>query len=77
MPATITTAREQEILTLLSKGLTAKEIATDLFISVHTVESHRRNLVHKLEARNTVHMVIKAIRMGVVHDTCDEQYQLQ
>ena len=60
-------SREKEVLSKIVGGLTAKEIASELYISEHTVESHRRNLVQKFQARNTLHMAVKAIRMGVVY----------
>ncbi|MCL4113219.1 UNVERIFIED_CONTAM: hypothetical protein GTU68_032846 [Idotea baltica] len=60
------TTRELEVLSLLSEGKSAKEIASDLYISTHTVESHKRNLIEKINARNTLHMVVKAVRMGMV-----------
>lgn len=60
------TQREYEVLQELSLGSTAKEIAGQLYISEHTVEGHRRSLVLKLGARNTLHMVIKAVRLGLV-----------
>ena len=49
-----TTLREQEILDLLCDGYTNKEIASHLFISQRTVETHRRNLIQKLQVKNTV-----------------------
>jgi DNA-binding NarL/FixJ family response regulator len=46
------TAREREVLRLLSEGLTDREIARALTVSVRTVESHVSNILHKLEVRN-------------------------
>jgi DNA-binding CsgD family transcriptional regulator len=46
------TAREAEILRLVALGKTNKEIATDLVISVHTVERHVQNAYRKISARN-------------------------
>lgn len=53
--------RESEVINLLAQGFTCKEIATVLNISYHTVASHKKNLIEKYDARNTVEMVVKAI----------------
>ena len=58
--------RETEIMGLVAKGLTAGEIAEKLFLSTNTVENHKRNIVRKLDARNTVDAVAKAIRMKLI-----------
>ncbi len=47
------TARELEILEFIASEMTNKEIAGILFISPRTVETHRRNLIHKLKVKNT------------------------
>lgn len=46
--------REIEILRLIERGLMSKEIATELFISVNTVNRHRQNILMKLQANNSV-----------------------
>lgn len=51
------TCRETEILNFIAEEMTNKEIADRLFISPRTVETHRRNLIHKLKVRNTVGLV--------------------
>ena len=48
------TCREMEVLKYLSEEMTNKEIATQLFISPRTVETHKRNLMQKLKVRNAV-----------------------
>ncbi len=53
--------REQEVLKLIASGMTTKEIASRLFISVLTVESHRANLMKKTGARNLAGLVRFAI----------------
>ncbi len=58
------TQREKEILIKLSEGFSSKEIGASLFISQHTVETHKRNLMYKLQARNTVHLAVLAERQG-------------
>lgn len=46
------TMKEIDVVKLISKGLTSKEIATDLFISPRTVETHRHNILKKLKLQN-------------------------
>ncbi len=53
--------REKEIITCVVKGLTNKEIAKELFLSTHTVISHRRNIARKLEIHSTAGLTIYAI----------------
>ncbi len=59
------TAREKEILQLIVNGQTNQEIANALFLSVHTVENYRDNILLKLEVRNTAALVKKALTMGL------------
>jgi DNA-binding NarL/FixJ family response regulator len=54
------TRREVEVLTLLQKGFSAKEIAQKLFISETTVITHKKHLMDKFEARNTAELISKA-----------------
>ena len=58
--------REQEVLKCISEGLKSNEIATKLYISVNTVEFHRKQIMLKLEAKNASDMLIKAIKSGVL-----------
>jgi DNA-binding NarL/FixJ family response regulator len=58
---TILTRRETEVLSLIADGFTNQEIAEKVFISPHTVDSHRKNLLLKLSARNTAELVKIAI----------------
>lgn len=53
--------REKEIITLVTKGLTNKEIADKLYLSVHTVITHRRNIARKLEIHSATGLTIYAI----------------
>lgn len=55
------TDREKEILKLICQGKLTREIADELFISLHTIETHRRNLLRKMEVKNTAQMVKVAI----------------
>ena len=60
------TERETEILHLIQKGLLSKEIAHKLQISIHTVNIHRQNLLHKLEAQNSIEAINKGIGLGIL-----------
>ena len=60
------TNRELQVLQSLSKGLSAKEIAGELSISPLTVEKHKQNMFHKLEARNSTQLILKAERLGLL-----------
>ncbi len=51
------TKREQQILKSISEGKTSAEIADNLFISIITVETHRRNLLQKFKAKNMIELV--------------------
>lgn len=53
--------REKEIISLVVKGLTNKEIAEKLFLSIHTVLTHRRNIARKLEIHSATGLTIYAI----------------
>lgn len=59
-------SREREVLALICKGYTSKEIANHLYIAKGTVESHKRNLLFKMKSKNSVRLVIKAIQKGLV-----------
>ena len=58
--------REKEVLQLIIKEFTTQEIADELFISLKTVESHRSNLLAKLNARNTAGLVRIAIENNLL-----------
>ena len=58
--------REKEVLMLIAEGLTNQQIATQLFISLHTVESHRKNLLIKFEANNTATLIKLAVKYNIV-----------
>ena len=57
--------REKEVLHLIAYEYTAKEIASKLYISRHTVNDHRKNLLAKLNVRNTAGMVRVAFETGI------------
>jgi len=60
------TPREIEILKLISEEYSNPEIAEKLFISIRTVDTHRRNLLEKLQVKNTAGLVRYAIKHGIV-----------
>jgi DNA-binding NarL/FixJ family response regulator len=59
------TPRERELLQLLAEGMTAKQIAAELHVSVKTVETHRRNITQKLGAASVAELIKYAIREGL------------
>jgi DNA-binding NarL/FixJ family response regulator len=59
------TRREKEILQLLGTGQTTQQIAARLFISTHTVESHRKNLIEKFGVPNTATVIKLATDLGL------------
>ena len=69
LESTYTTKRESEILALVCEGYSSKEIANSLFISYHTVETHKRNLINKLSARNIVHLAVLAERYSLYNES--------
>jgi DNA-binding NarL/FixJ family response regulator len=62
----IITRRECEILKLIADGFTNQEIADKLFISTSTVDSHRKNLLIKFDAKNTAALVKIAMEKGII-----------
>lgn len=58
--------REKEVICLIAKGLTNKEIADKLYLSVHTVTTHRRNICNKLEIHSPAGITIFAIVNGLL-----------
>jgi DNA-binding NarL/FixJ family response regulator len=62
----VLTRREKEVLELIADGLTTQEIADKLFISAATVETHRKNLLLKLEAKNVAAMVKIAAKLNLI-----------
>ena len=60
------TAKEREILGLMAMGFSTKEIASRLNISFHTVESHRKNLRLKFDAKNSSELLMKVIQRSML-----------
>ena len=60
------TRREKEILTLISEGFTNPQIAEKLFISLYTVETHRKNLLSKFSTNNTASLIKIAATNGLL-----------
>jgi DNA-binding CsgD family transcriptional regulator len=62
----IISKREKDVLNLIAQEMTSTEIADELIISHHTVISHRKNLLYKLDAKNSAGMIIKALKTGLL-----------
>jgi regulator of cell morphogenesis and NO signaling len=62
--------REKEIIICLVQGLSNKEIAAQLFISVNTVITHRRNISRKLQIRSLAGLTIYAIANNLIDSKC-------
>lgn len=60
----VVSEREQEVLSLLFQGFTTREIAEKLHLSHHTIESHRKNLINKFKAKNSIHLIYLALKKG-------------
>lgn len=60
------TPREIEIVRLVAQGLIAKEIASELGLSTHTVYTHRKNIMKKLKLGTASEMVLYAVHQGIV-----------
>lgn len=61
------TPRERELLQLLAEGKTTKEIAASLNLSPYTVDTHRSNLMRKLNLNSLAELILYAVRKGVIH----------
>jgi len=63
---TILTEREMEIITLIAEGHTNAQIAEMIFLSAHTVNTHRKNIMAKLGVKNTAGVVMYAVKTNLV-----------
>ena len=61
---TVITRREKEVLQLIAEGFTNAEISEKLFISIPTVNTHRKSLLEKFEVKNTATLIGKATKTG-------------
>ena len=64
-PASTLTAREREVLQLIAEGLKTKDIATRIHVSVKTVETHRQQVMRKLNAKSIAELTKIALREGL------------
>jgi len=60
------TRREKEVLQLIAEGFTNIEMSEKLFISIPTVNTHRKSLLEKFEVKNTATLIGKATKMGLI-----------
>ena len=60
------TPREREILQLIAEGKSNKDVANLLNLSVYTVESHRSNLMEKLNLKGVPELILYAVRKGII-----------
>jgi DNA-binding NarL/FixJ family response regulator len=60
--------REIEVLQLISQGLTTGEIADKLFLSKRTIETHRQNMMEKMQVKNTAALIKQAMADGILPD---------
>jgi two-component system response regulator NreC len=60
------TLREQEVMRLLAEGRTVREVATELSLSVKTIEAHKLNLMRKLDIHNRSSLIEYAVRVGLI-----------
>ncbi|MGZ4158606.1 MAG: response regulator transcription factor, partial [Bacteroidia bacterium] len=58
--------REMEIIKLIAEGFSNKEVADKLFLSTHTITTHRKNIMNKLGVNNTAGLVLFAVRENLV-----------
>ncbi|WP_264554088.1 response regulator [Flavobacterium sp. N2038] len=63
----ILSPREIEIITLISLEYSGKEISEQLFISINTVETHRKNIMKKLQIKNTIGLVKYALKNNLIN----------
>lgn len=63
---TVLTAREQEVMKLLAEGRTVREVASELSLSIKTIEAHKLNLMRKLDIHNRASLIEYAIQTGMI-----------
>ncbi len=62
----VLTSREQEVMRLLAEGHTVREVASELALSIKTIEAHKLNLMRKLDIHNRTSLIESAVRMGLL-----------
>lgn len=65
-PIPVISTREKEVLQLIASGLTNPQIAANLFISLNTVDTHRKNLLAKFNVNNTAGLIMMAVKNNLV-----------
>lgn len=60
------TVREREVLKYLVQGLSSREIAEKLYISINTVQYHRKQLLHKTNSRNVAELIGKTYKLNLI-----------
>lgn len=64
--STTLTVRESEILALIARGKSSQQIADILFLSPHTIQSHRKSIIRKLQIKSPTEFVIHAMDLGLM-----------
>ena len=64
--AVIISKRESEIITHIAEGFTNAQIAEKLFLSAHTINTHRKNIMSKLGVKNTAGIVMYAVKTNLI-----------
>lgn len=64
---TVLTTRETEILKLIASGRSTQQIAKSLHVSPHTIHSHRKSIIRKLNIKSPTEFVIQAITLGILN----------
>lgn len=62
----VLTNRETEVLALLAKGKNTQQIASDLYLSPHTVHTHRKSIIKKLSIKSPTEFVVRAMDLGLL-----------
>jgi DNA-binding NarL/FixJ family response regulator len=65
-PAAALTRREMQVMEMIARGLTNREIARDLDVSVKTIDTHRGHVLKKLALRNNAELARFAVRHGYI-----------
>jgi two-component system NarL family response regulator len=66
LPAPVLTARELEVLRLVARGMSNRDVAEKLYISENTVKNHVRNILEKLHSHSRIEAVMYAVRTGLL-----------